>query len=486
MPIKRRLRLSYVAMLIIPIILSVIALGLIFSLFKLEINKAYNIKLKGSPMEQFNDKSKTILDTIRDNVTEDGNFEENIKYFKELDLKLKENNTGVILRKENKVVYTSEFLNKTDILKGLPEFGSYVQDNPNHTLFENQLLLMKQRDFYFEDKTSGSIFIVIDITAAKEISYKYIIFSVISILLILGLTNAFLTHLVSKSIIKPIDNLKEAAKKISEGDLSFEINTTGKDEIAELHKAFENMRVKLKESIDIQLQYENNRKELLSSISHDLKTPTTAIKGYIEGIMDGIADTPDKMDKYIKTISSKANSLDKLIDELFLFSKLDLKSIPFNFEKIELLTYLQDCVEELCFDVEKRGIKLEMKSSVQYPTFVKGDREKLRRVIVNIVDNAVKYMNKKDGNILVNLKEDKGFLLLEIMDNGQGISKEDLPFIFENFYRADSSRNSTTGGSGLGLAIAKRIIEEHGGSIQAYSEEGKGTNISFTLLPYNQ
>jgi signal transduction histidine kinase len=294
--------------------------------------------------------------------------------------------------------------------------------------------------------------------------------------MIIGLLN----YLVSRSIIKPISILKEGAERIKSGDLSFEIKTTSNDEIGQLNRTFEEMRIKLKESVNLQIQYEENRKELLSNISHDLKTPITSIIGYVEGIKDGVANTPEKMEKYLTTVYSKARDMDLLIDELFLFSKLDLKKEPFSFETIDLVEYMRDYVEELHLDLLQKGIQIEL-HLLSKPINVTADREKLRRVLANLISNCVKYMNKDKKYISISLHEGLFDVVVQVTDNGYGIEPSALPYIFKRFYRAEKSRNSQTGGSGLGLAIAKQIIEEHGGDIWATSELGKGTDVFFSL-----
>jgi signal transduction histidine kinase len=303
----------------------------------------------------------------------------------------------------------------------------------------------------------------------------------ISLIVILVLTHILLTYFVSRSIIGPLQLLKRAAKQIKDGNLNFQVRVAGKDEIGQLGLAFEEMRVQLQESIDTQLQYEENRKELVSNISHDLKTPLTAIQGYVEGIRDGVADTPDKLQKYLKTISSKAEEMDHLIDELFLFSKLDLKRLPFNFELVDFTAFVQDCTEELHFDLEKKGFRFSAESELAEETWVSIDRDKLKRVISNIIENCAKYMDKTDKQIHLRTYTIASSVVLEIIDNGKGIAPEELPFIFERFYRAEQSRNTDTGGSGLGLAIAKQIMEGHGGSIEAQSIQDEGTSISIKL-----
>lgn len=301
-----------------------------------------------------------------------------------------------------------------------------------------------------------------------------------SILLgVIVLTNGLLTYMVSKSIIKPVQMLTAAAEEIRSGNLEHSVKRTGRDELGELAETFEEMRIKLKKSNELQKQYEENRKELIASISHDLKTPLTSIQGYVKGLLDGVAGTPEKTERYLQTIDQKAGDLDKLIDELFLYSKMDLEQEPFQLETVDLHAYFSDYLEELEFNLPGTSVRLEAASGKTFK--VAADREKLKRVIDNLLQNASKYMDKEKPELRIVLQEKTNKIEVQIQDNGSGISEESLPHIFDSFYRADASRNSGTGGSGLGLAIAKRIIDGHGGEIWAESEEGAGTAICFTL-----
>lgn len=299
---------------------------------------------------------------------------------------------------------------------------------------------------------------------------------------IFAITNAVLSYFVSRSIIKPIIGLNEAARNIREGNLDFQIEPYHKDEIGQLAQSFELMRHSLKESSEIQQKYEQNRKELIANISHDLKTPMTSIKGYVEGIRDGIANTPEKMEKYIQTIHSKTLHMDHLIDELFLYSKLDLKRVPFHFEEVNIHHYLLDRIEELQFDLDNIHVMITYENtSQQNDIHVTMAREQFKRVFTNIIQNSLKYMDKSEKKISIKLIVENEKVIIECKDNGKGISKEVLPYIFDQFYRVDQSRNAMSGGSGLGLAIVKRIIEEHGGKVWAESKEGVYTSVYLTL-----
>lgn len=303
----------------------------------------------------------------------------------------------------------------------------------------------------------------------------------IAMILVLIVTNGLLTYYVLKSILIPIKELSVAANKISEGNLDYSVESNKKDELGELSNTFERMRLKLKEAKDAQLQYEKNRHELIASISHDLKTPLTSIKGYIKGIQDGVANTPEKLERYLNITYKTANDMDGLIDELFLYSKLDLKSSPFQFEKVDLYSFFADFIEELAFNLEQEQGTATLVAKKNDSYVVMADREKLRRAVSNILQNSLKYMDKEHKSIQVLLSSQPDTVTIKMSDNGIGISKEAIPFIFEIFYRTDASRNSSTGGSGLGLSIVKKIIEEHGGTVWADSKLGKGTSIYLTL-----
>ena len=246
------------------------------------------------------------------------------------------------------------------------------------------------------------------------------------------------------------------------------------------------MRRRLKETAEEKLEAEKQSKELISNISHDLKTPITAVKGYVEGLMDGVADTPEKQEKYIKTIYNKANDMERLINELTFYSKIDTNRIPYHFDRINVNDYFADCVEELSIELEEKNIELAYFNYVDEDVQVIADAEQIKRVINNIVSNSIKYIDKPKGYINIRVKDVGDFIQVEIEDNGKGIATKDLPLIFNRFYRTDASRNSSKGGSGIGLSIVKKIIEDHGGKVWATSKENTGTVMYFVLRKYQE
>ena len=288
---------------------------------------------------------------------------------------------------------------------------------------------------------------------------------------------------IYRSIAVPLVKLKKATKNIKEGNLDFVLEVEGNDEFSQLCQDFEEMRKRLKESTEEKILMDKENKELISNISHDLKTPITAVKGYVEGIMDGVADTPEKMDRYVRTIYNKTNEMDHLINELTFYSKIDTNRIPYTFSKLNVEDYFSDCAEELGLEMETRGIELVYANYVEKGVQVIADGEQIRRVIHNIVSNAIKYMEKPRGIIQLRVKDVGDFIQVEIEDNGKGIAAKDLPYIFDRFYRTDVSRNSSKGGSGIGLSIVKKIMEDHGGKV--WAQAGWGSERSCILFSEN-
>lgn len=389
--------------------------------------------------------------------------------------------SALIIRKGDTFVYKTDRLKSIHSIKNLPKFepsNIHIRDTISYGKYYFSYVKF---DFYFNDKDIGSIYVIKKVSPYVALSKNLfpILIGVLFILLIV--TNGILNFLVTRSIVTPLSALKLATQKIRDGNLNFKVKVRTNDEIGQLSLAYEEMRQKLKESIDLQIKYEENRKELISNISHDLRTPLTAIKGYVEGIKDGVADTPQKMDSYLSTIYKRATDMDALIDDLFLFSKLDLKKIQFNFEEVDMVRYIHYFIEELSWDFEEQGIKVRFHVHENNHKLVIADREKLKRVFVNIIQNSIKHMKNDEKIIEFSIENAHGFIKIEIMDNGNGIEPTSLPHIFDRFYRADNARNALTGGSGLGLAISKQIIHEHGGEIWVESELTKGTSIFFTL-----
>lgn len=310
----------------------------------------------------------------------------------------------------------------------------------------------------------------------------------VSLTLILVLTAIFLILWIREGFFKPIDDLNTAMRHIRDGQLDYSLTTEQReeDEVTELYQSYEDMRLRLKESADEKLQHERQNKELISNISHDLKTPITAIKGYAQGLLEGVADTPDKQMRYVRTIYNKANDMNNLINELTLYANIDNDRIPYDFHVLNVAGYFGDCVEELGMEMESKNIRINYANLTSPDTEIVADAEQLKRIVNNIVGNSVKYLGRDDGTgqIDIRILDEVDAIRIEIEDNGIGIAPRDIPNIFDRFYRTDSSRNSRQGGSGIGLSIVKKIVEDHGGYIWATSQEGEGTCMHMVFRKY--
>ena len=494
MKLKTRLAVAFLTITIVPILLFYVAVVGLSSYQIQSFRKEYGLTeqvdlFSGNSLQIFNRLTKRYQEEIRQTLKDDPGLYEDDTYLNNLNEELKGHYAYLIVLKGGEVSFCGsndmqmdpalyDKLPDFDAMKGDLEGGIYLDGENQH--------LIKQMDFTFPDGTPGSVFIVSnvgDLVPEVKSMIREMLFLGIVILVVAGIT---LTVWVYRSILSPLNKLQEATKQIKAGNLDFTLDVDADDEIGELCNDFEEMRMRLRENAEEKVQYDKESKELISNISHDLKTPITAIKGYVEGIHDGVASSPEKLDKYIRTIYNKANDMDRLIDELTFYSKIDTNKIPYTFTKINVAQYFKDCIEEVGLDMEARGIELGYFNYVDEDVVVIADAEQMKRVINNIISNSIKYLDKKKGIINIRIKDVGDFIQVEIEDNGKGIAAKDLPNIFDRFYRTDSSRNSSQGGSGIGLSIVRKIIEDHGGRIWATSKEGIGTEIHFVLRKYQE
>ncbi len=491
MKIKTKLIISFCIIMFVPILLSAVA---IWSFGRIELNaiaRNYGVsdvntlnltnsvqlldQYTVAEFEELCEMAKTDTDAFYD-----------VDRLNSMNQSLNEKLSYLVVRKGELFLFAGNTDAMTDV-EGLPDYGVTDSDTRTGTFVDSdRQALIKQVDFLFADGDEGSAFIV---TSTKEMLpevRKLLLKLIIAIIVILIFTATMLIVWIYRSMLTPIRQLQTAAENIKEGNLDFSIDIRGKDEIGELGAGFEEMRKRLKDNAEEKLSDETENRALISNIAHDLKTPITAVKGYAEGIIDGVANTPEKVDKYVRTIYNKANEMDTLINELTLYSKIDTNRIPYNFAKINVSEYFQDCVEEIGLDLEAKGIGLAYYNYVDQDVIIIADPEQLRRVINNIISNSVKYMNKTKGFINIRIKDVGDFIQVEMEDNGRGIAQRDLPYIFDRFYRTDASRNSATGGSGIGLSIVKKIVEDHGGKIWATSKEDTGTIMYFVIRKYEE
>lgn len=492
MKLKTRLIVAFFTIILIPVVLLLVALfgvgkyqlAAIESHYGIEDASYDNLSNSIGILSKF---TKNIYSQMNSTAQKEPMLFEDGEYLEGINTDLLVRCSYLVVRKDGELVYKGSDEDISFLEKNLPEYGRKPTDVESGIYVGgNVQSLIRQVDFEYSDGGKGSLFVITEV--GKMIpQVKHLIIEIfIAMVLILTFTSGMLTLWIYRGIVTPMRKLKGAAQNIKEGNLDFTLESENCDEIGDLCADFEDMRKRLKESAEEKLEYDKENKELISNISHDLKTPITAIKGYVEGIMDGVADTPEKTNKYIRTIYNKANDMDRLINELTFYTQIDTNRIPYTFNKMKVSSYFDDCVEEVSLELESKNIELAYFNYTEEDVQIIADAEQIRRVINNIISNSIKYNDKKKKFINIRVKDVGDFIQVEIEDNGKGIGKKELPYIFDRFYRTDTSRNSSKGGSGIGLSIVKKIVDDHGGKIWATSKEATGTVVYFVLRKYQE
>ena len=489
MKFKTKLAITFLTISLLPILLSLLAFLAIGTALVWTADQKYGMEtadysMMSDSIDAFSRRTDELFNRILQQTDTDPALLEDREYLNTLNQVALENSSYLIVRRGDGIYYTGNTEAADRIFDRLPSYGRENERADSGVYFSDLKKLVKQIDFLFGDGTQGSIFIVTMINSI--FSRSFLIDMFLAIVMILVLTGMVLTQWIHKSVFSPINRLNLAMQKIAEGNFDYTLESDDDNEIGELYRNYEDMRLRLKESTEEKKQNERQNRELISNITHDLKTPITAIKGYVEGIIDGVADTQERREKYLRTIYTKANDMDRLINELTYYSSIDNNRIPYNFHRINVAEFFEDCVEDVGLDLESKNIQLNYSNLVDPSTRIIADPEQLKKVINNIIGNSIKYMDKEKGVIDIRLLDEVDSIRVEIEDNGKGIAAKDLANIFERFYRTDASRNSTKGGSGIGLSIVKKIIEDHGGYIWATSKEGEGTCLHFVIRKYRE
>lgn len=491
MKLKTRLIIAFFIITLVPLTMTGLALLGVGNYQMRAIEEKYgiedvNYKSIANTLSIISEAVSKDWSEIQDTMKESPEELLDVRNLENINQQLMEKCSSLLVRVDDDIYYQGK-QRPENILEILPEYGEGEGARFNGIYVGGKVqALIRQADMLMADGSKVSVFLLISLSDALPQFKTFLRDMMIIIILILVVTATCLTYWIYNGISTPLKKLRLATQEIKEGNLDFELRESGNSEFSELCQDFEDMRIRLKESAEAKLEYDKQNKELISNISHDLKTPITAVKGYVEGIMDGVADTPEKMDRYIRTIYNKANDMDRLINELTFYSKIDTNRIPYTFSKINVRDYFDDCVEEVGLDLESKNIQFTYFNDVSPSTIVIADAEQIKRVINNIIGNSEKYMDKPQEIISMHIKDAGDFIQVEIEDNGKGIAQKDLSVIFDRFYRTDASRNSSKGGSGIGLSIVKKIIEDHGGKIWASSKLGQGTIMYFVLRKYQE
>lgn len=309
----------------------------------------------------------------------------------------------------------------------------------------------------------------------------FIIVAVVVIMLTKEIGTLFFTFQMRRRLLEPLEKMKAATEEIAKGNYGVTIDDFDANMVEDLIDSFNNMSRELKEANELKLRYERNRKRLIAGISHDLKTPITSIIGYIDGIQSGVAKDEEKKKQYLEIISKNAHYTNDLINDLFLFSKLDIDEQEYDFKRMLANEIFADFFLEKQLELEEQGVRVTIEDRLTESCWVMLDTKMIARVLSNLIQNSIKYNDKENKTLLFRIWNDPHWLWIQVVDNGMGIQQGDLQTIFDVFYRADSARSKDIGGSGLGLSIAKQLVEAHHGEITAQSEPDKGTVMTIKL-----
>ncbi|CCQ93172.1 Histidine kinase [[Clostridium] ultunense Esp] len=384
--------------------------------------------------------------------------------------------TAVVLMEKDNILYNSEGFTMMEIKEMLMNLS--VENN--YYEYESNRYKINAENFTMQDGSNYRIIILNQIVNVGDYYRSLLIFVFIIFLIVFVIASLIVQRQNMKNIIIPITDLTKEMEKLRIGELETAITDKGYGEIRELGSAIEQLRLQLKNSIYYQQRVDENRRFLISSISHDLKTPVTSIRGYIDGVLDGVADTDEKKQYYLSKAIEKTKMINTMIEDLLLYSKLDLNQMTFKKDKVNIVKHIESCIEDSSEDFLRENKRIIFENKLSTTIFVIIDVAKFKRVVQNIMDNAKRSIEAQTGQLNIMLRETNSSVVIEFKDNGKGISKQDLPHVFERFYRADTARE-VKGSSGLGLAIAKQIVEGLGGRIWAISENGQGASIIISL-----
>lgn len=400
-------------------------------------------------------------------------------------------NSYIRIERDNELFYETDstavscehekLLENIDTGKNLNHFGSDGLIIVNHTQKDESspayTIIIVNDDYIVNDVSPGlNTRQLTNLLLGKTglIIFIIILFFIISIVVI-----SFIT---SKTIVKPIKKIALGADEIARGNLDYEIDYKSTNELGKTVDSFNDMRRRLKSTIEKQQSAEKERKVLVAGIAHDLRTPLTSAKGYAEGLIDGIADTPEKQQRYLKTIRSSISDTEKILDDLMTVSRMELGGYTLNTTDVNVKEFFDDGAEEIGVELSHEGFDFEYNNKCSNNATICIDVDRFARVISNIISNSIKYA-KKDikGRVSLNIEEYEHSIIIEIADNGIGVDQKSLAKIFDTMYRADPARSGVSQGSGLGLSICKQIVELHSGTVWARGRVNEGLSIFISL-----
>lgn len=469
--IKKRLAISNLLMIVIPVAICAVIGSAGLSLI-------WNVIVNGTSLgfadsEEFYERAsgtaKIVESIIFDNDGKHKNHSE-----KKLTKFMKSNMMYVSIYDGDKVIYENGNSEVT-VPKEISDAASKLENECTIVHGENCLYAHKisrngkTYQLFLTAKTYEPSY-----TTMKVCIVILVIILVVTVILSVYFTNRFLIKFIFKKIEKPLEILENGVAQIKEGNLDYRIDYNENTEFLSVCNAFNEMAERLKNSVEQTLKNEQARKELMAGISHDIRSPLTSIQAYVEGLIDGIADTPEKQKKYLLTIKAKSENISNMVSQIFTYSKMELDDYPVELCEKDIKREVEDIVQPIKTEYEQKGllIKLDIQSEM-----LNIDSQLLNRICLNIISNSLKYNHNENAEICIYSVVSNDKYSLHFADNGDGVEDDVLEKLFDVFYRSDQSRNDPAKGSGLGLAIVANAVKRMNGTVKAENVKTGGLDI---------
>ncbi|QNB46787.1 HAMP domain-containing protein [Thermanaerosceptrum fracticalcis] len=396
-------------------------------------------------------------------------------------------------------------IDKKNIVQSCEGWGKSAKDllmdanNPHHSpltekdmekLFQGEMVIHKGRNDYFDtdvlsvavpvDDTESRIGAVIIHAPLNPLAGQLATLKIITVYTGVGgiVLATILSLLFSKRISQPLLDMSKTALAMASGDFSRRVTVKSNDEISLLANSLNTLSAQLQEKLAQLERLDRTRREFVTNLSHEMKTPLSIIQAFTEALQDNLAVDENEKKQYLNNISEEVQRLRRLVTEVLDLKKMEEGYDDFEKEYVDLRVIAESLQSKFCTLVEEKGIDLSFKIDKRIP-LVFCNKDRIKQVLINLIDNALRH-TPGGGQVLVTISTKANNVLIEVRDTGEGIPKDDLPMIWERFYKVDKSRTRVTGGTGLGLAIVKRIVEAHGGCIEVQSKPGEGT--VFTII----
>ncbi|WP_202384342.1 ATP-binding protein [Sphaerochaeta halotolerans] len=473
MTIQKRLYLSNILMIIVPVGITIVTAFICLLVLWTVLGRTTGLGFGDS--ESFQEAQGTIAFAVEEIL--ESNPEDQVKQLHSISRLLDDASMSVTILEDGKLLYQyGENSSKDSLLITAVEAmgeGGFLSTT-DRSLFADTLISNgKTYQLYLFSTPRRYAY-----TTLKAVFALSLLILAAVIVLSVYATNFFLTKFVFQKINTPLNILTDGVHQIRDGNLSYRIVYEGDDEFAAICTDFNEMAVKLKHSVEQARLHEESHKALVAELSHDLRSPLTSIQAYVSGLLDGIAPTEETRQRYLLTIQKKAEEIQHLVSQMLLFSKMELDEYPLHLETTDLKRYLLLFFSEAQPEYAAQGLAITYELCDAQVTV---DRAALHRVLVNILDNSVKYKTKEQGRMHVVLSDRGDNFQLSMTDDGPGVTPHSLPKLFDLFYRESVSRRDPQLGSGLGLAIAAKIIERMGGMIRAELASPQGLSLLIHL-----